>query len=96
MSDCRINLDAIERRVKGLADPNELDGRELLDDFLPEITADIDELIGEIRRLLTVQDRWSSGWQGIVAANTEAWVDRVTFLEEQNRQLMAIIEGNDK
>lgn len=90
MSDCRIDLDAIRLRTMSLSF-DEVQNNPI-SDVAPEVTADVTALIGEVRRLLEVQDRWSAGWQGIIEANTTAWIDRVKFLEEREAQLIKIIE----
>ena len=54
-------------------------------------TASRDELVAEIVRLHEVTERWSSAWQGIVAANTKAWVDEVDNVRRELTILQAIL-----
>lgn len=60
-------------------------------------TATRDELVAEVQRLNEVSKRWSEAWQGIVKANTDAWVDQVTVLSravDALRELVAHLPGD--
>lgn len=93
MSDIRIDVDAIERRIDSLSDVDAQDTP--VSDVAPEVIADVQALIKELRRQHEVNERWSSSWQAILSANAAAWQERVAFLEEQNGKLIAIIEEGD-
>lgn len=54
-------------------------------------TATREELIAEVRRLDEVCDRWAQAWQGIIAANAEAWQDQVSWRDELIGKLNTII-----
>lgn len=55
-------------------------------------TASHDELVAEVRRLDEVCATWSSAWQGIVKANTDAWLDQVQVLKRAVDALRELVE----
>lgn len=73
--DIRIDLDAIAARFDGTEDSR----------------ADMLSLIEEVRRLDSVIGRWADAWKRIIAANAEAWEDRVKFLTERVEMLERLL-----